>query len=366
VRDTGIGIPEEKQALIFEAFTQADGSTTRRYGGTGLGLAICWRLVRMMGGAVRVESAADQGSSFIFTARLLVSAPRPAAAEVAPERLAGMRVLVVDDNAINRRVLQEMLLRWRMVPVMAESGAAALACLDASRSDERFSLVLLDLNMPGMDGLTLAELLMRRRELKGTVIMMLTSASPPGVVEKCRQVGIAASLTKPVRQASLLSEIRRLVGATESRRDESVHPDSAALARPASVALRILLAEDNPINQRLALAILTKRGHVVVVAEDGRQALEAYERERFDVALMDVQMPELNGFEVTARIREHEQETGDRLPVIALTAHAMTGDRERCLAGGMDEYLAKPLNAAALIETVERLGSPPGLARAAG
>ena len=362
VRDTGIGIAAEKQALIFEAFTQADGSTTRRYGGTGLGLAICWRLVKMMGGILRVESAPDQGSAFIFTVDVIVSMPRPAAAELATERLAGMRVLVVDDNAINRRVLQEVLLRWGMVPVMAESGPASLSILDAARPGERFGLVLLDLNMPGMDGLHLAELMSRRADLRGTVMMMLTSANPPGIVERCRQVGIAASLTKPVRQASLLAEIRRLVGTVEETGPEP-RPVAVPATRPATVPLRVLLAEDNPVNQRLAVAILNKRGHTVVVAGDGRQAVEAFERERFDVALMDVQMPELNGFEATAKIREHEKETGDRLPIVALTAHAMTGDRERCLASGMDDYLAKPLNATALIEAVERHGSPLAILR---
>ena len=365
VRDTGIGIPADKQALIFEAFTQADGSTTRRYGGTGLGLAICWRLVKMMGGTLRVESAPDQGSAFIFTADLVVSMPRPAAAELATEKLGGMRVLVVDDNAINRRVLQEVLLRWGMVPVMAESGPAALSILDAARAGERFALVLLDLNMPGMDGLHLAELMSRRPDLRGTVMMMLTSANPPGIVERCRQVGIAASLTKPVRQASLLAEIRRLVGAAEESKQEArpAPATSAPATKPATVPLRVLLAEDNPVNQRLAVAILNKRGHTVVVAGDGRQAVEAFERERFDVALMDVQMPELNGFEATAKIREQEKATGERLPIIALTAHAMTGDRERCLASGMDDYLAKPLNATGLIEAVERHGSPLAILR---
>jgi CheY-like chemotaxis protein len=251
-----------------------------------------------------------------------------------------------------------------MVPVMAESGPAALSILDASKPDDRFALVLLDLNMPGMDGLHLAELMSRRADLRGAVMMMLTSANPPGIVERCRQVGIAASLTKPVRQASLLSEIRRLVGAAEEhRQDPRPAPAPAPATRPAAVPLRVLVAEDNPVNQRLAVAILSKRGHTVVVAGDGRQAVEAFERERFDVALMDVQMPELNGFEATARIREMEKTTGDRLPIIALTAHAMTGDRERCLASGMDDYLPKPLNASALIDTVERHGSPLAILR---
>ena len=366
VRDTGIGIPADKQALIFEAFTQADGSTTRRYGGTGLGLAICWRLVKMMGGALRVDSVPGQGSSFSFTVEATVSMPRPVAPELSTERLAGMRVLVVDDNAINRRVLQEMLVRWGMRPVLAESGAAALAILDANRTQDPFAFVLLDLNMPGMDGLHLAELLSRRPEMRGAMMMMLTSANPPGIVKRCREVGIAVSLTKPVRQALLLSEIRRLAGAAaEPRPDTRVVQQSspAPASKPATVPLRVLLAEDNPVNQRLAVAILSKRGHTVVVAGDGRQAVEAYDRERFDVVLMDVQMPELNGFEATAHIRAQERVTGERLPIVALTAHAMTGDRERCLASGMDDYLPKPLNAAGLIETVERHGAPRAIER---
>jgi CheY-like chemotaxis protein len=320
----------------------------------------------MMGGTMRVESAPDQGSAFIFTMDVAVSMPRPAAAELATERLAGMRVLVVDDNAINRRILQEVLQRWGMVPVLVEGGPAALELLDAAMPHERFPLVLLDLNMPGMDGVHLAELLSRRADMRGSVMMMLTSASPTGIVERSRQAGIASSLTKPVRQALLLSEIRRLVGSVDAKPEPQLpaRPASTAPAmKPATVPLRVLLAEDNPVNQRLAVAILSKRGHTVVVAGDGRQAVEAFERERFDVALMDVQMPELNGFEATARIRQLEQGTGDRLPIIALTAHAMTGDRERCLAAGMDDYVAKPLNAAALIETVERHGAPLAILR---
>jgi len=364
VRDTGIGIPADKQAIIFEAFTQADGSTTRRYGGTGLGLAICWRLVKMMGGTLRVDSVSGQGSNFIFTIDATVSMARPVAPELATERLAGMRVLVVDDNAINRRVLQEMLTRWGMLPVLADSGAAALAILDANRGKDPFTFVLLDLNMPGMDGLHLAELLSRRPEMRTSMMMMLTSANPPGIVKRCREVGIAVSLTKPVRQALLLSEIRRLAGtAAEPRPETRVVQGPAPLTKPATVPLRVLLAEDNPVNQRLAVAILSKRGHSVVVAGDGRQAVEAWEKECFDVVLMDVQMPELNGFEATACIRAQERITGERLPIIALTAHAMTGDRERCLASGMDDYLPKPLNSAALIETVERHGGPRAIVR---
>jgi CheY-like chemotaxis protein len=321
----------------------------------------------MMGGTLRVDSVPGQGSNFMFTVDATVSMPRPVAPEVSTERLAGMRVLIVDDNAINRRVLQEMLVRWGMLPVLADSGAAALGILDANKGKDPFALVLLDLNMPGMDGLHLAELLSRRPEMRSSIMMMLTSANPPGIVKRCREVGIAVSLTKPVRQALLLSEIRRLAGAAAETRqdgkDGRVVQGPAPASKPATMPLRVLLAEDNPVNQRLAVAILNKRGHTVVVAADGRQAVEAYERERFDVILMDVQMPELNGFEATARIRAQERTTGERMPIIALTAHAMTGDRERCLASGMDDYLAKPLSAAGLIEAVERHGAPRAILR---
>jgi PAS domain S-box-containing protein len=356
VVDTGIGIPSDKQALIFEAFTQADTSTTRRFGGTGLGLAISSRLVQMMGGRVWVESTPGRGSTFRFDCTLTVADGPVAPAEVANEALVGVHVLVVDDNAINRRVLQEMLVGWRMRPALAEDAHSALALLaQAHDSGDPFALMITDMHMPDVDGIQLSEGVAGRQELGDPRILMLTSAGQPGDLEHCRRIGIHGFLIKPVGQRQLLAAVLRVlaVGAP-SPPPATVR---AVTPEPASVTpLRILLAEDNPINQRVAVAMLSKRGHVVTVAVDGRRALDALEHDTFDVVLMDVQMPELNGYEVTQRVRQLEGSgTRDRVPIIAMTAHAMSGDRERCLAAGMDDYLAKPFNGPALIELVERV-----------
>ncbi len=355
VIDTGIGIPKEKQRLIFDAFAQADSSTTRRYGGTGLGLSISSQLVRLMGGEIWVESEPGKGSTFHFTARFGapdVTVAAPAAAE--PAVLENLRVLVVDDNATNRRILENQLTRWRMRPAMASSGAAALQAIDsASAAGTPFRLILLDSQMPEMDGFDLAARIRQDRQLNNAIIMMLSSVDHSADASQCRQLGIAAYLTKPVTPSELLDHILKTLGA--SLRVERQPPATGLLpVLEPGLRLRVLLAEDNPVNQKLAVRMLEKRGHAVVVAENGRLALRALEKESFDVVLMDVQMPEMGGFEATAAIRKKEKGTGAHLPIVALTAHALSDDRQQCLEAGMDDYLSKPMRAAELYEKVEQ------------
>jgi PAS domain S-box-containing protein len=361
VRDTGIGIPAEKQALIFESFTQADGSTTRKYGGTGLGLAISRRLVEMMGGRLWVESQAGQGSTFHFTTRLAQPrGPQTREPLALPDRLQDLPVLVVDDNATNRRILQEVLGNWRMRPTLVESGPAALAELTrASVCGEPYRLVLLDAMMPEMDGFTLARLIKQQPELKGSTVVMLSSADRPVRGSLSQDLGVARFLVKPVTQSELLNTILTLLSGEPA---EAVRPQpTVAEYEPRVMGLRILLAEDNAVNQRLAVRILEKKGHAVEVAGNGREALDALGRQGFDLVLMDVQMPEMGGFEATARIRAGEQGTGRHLPIIAMTARAMKGDRERCLRSGMDGYIAKPIQPRELFQTIDTImtGSAP-------
>jgi two-component system sensor histidine kinase/response regulator len=347
VSDTGIGVPEEKRELIFAPFSQADTSTTRQYGGTGLGLTISTRLVEMMGGKIWVESEVGRGSQFHFTARLGAADAKAVKAGTAATAalLRGVKVLLVDDNRTNRRILEEMMLHWNMKPVSVEDGQAALDQLSAAReAGEPFGLILTDMHMPGMDGFTLIERIRERPELATATIMMLTSAGHRGDAARCQELGVAAYLLKPIRQLELREAIARVVGAHEA---ESATPliTRFSLHAPldSSRSLRVLLAEDNPVNQRLALRLLEKRGHRVALAGNGREALDALEKETFDLVFMDVQMPEIDGLAATATIREKEKGSGLHQPIIALTAHAMKGDREKCLAAGMDGYLTKPI-----------------------
>jgi CheY-like chemotaxis protein len=353
VSDTGIGIPADKQQMIFSAFTQADGSTTRKYGGTGLGLTISQRLVKLMGGRMWVESELGAGSHFHFTARLGLSANSAAQLEeIEPPDLQDLRVLVVDDNATSRCLLQEMLTGWRTRPEVVNSGEAALHALtQAEQAGQPFALVLLDNHMPGLDGFSVAERIKQQPELTGVTIMMLTSASRGDDLARYCALGVTAYLIKPIRQSELLEAIQ--VSLNRSARLNAPTPQPVSAAASASgQKLRILLAEDNLVNQRLVLRLLQKRGHTVVVACTGREALTISGREAFDLLLMDVQMPELNGLEATAAIREREQGSGQRIPIIALTAHAMQGDRDQCLAAGMDGYVSKPIQAHALWEAI--------------
>jgi signal transduction histidine kinase/DNA-binding response OmpR family regulator len=346
VSDTGIGIPQEKQALIFDPFSQADTSTTRKYGGTGLGLTISARLVELMGGRIRLESEVGRGTHFFFTAQVKSSEmPSAVGSSAPPEILRGVKALIVDDNSTNRRILDGMLRRWEMRPTLVEGGEAALAELSAAReAGAPYRLILTDMHMPKMDGFSMVERIRQRPELVTATIMMLTSAGHRGDADRCRELGVAAYLLKPIRQSELREAIARVLGAREQTGAiPLVTRYSLQDARDPTTVLRILVAEDNPVNQRLVMRLLEKRGHRVTLAADGRQALEALNQGSFDLVLMDVQMPGMDGLEATAIIREKEKKTGKRQPIIALTAHAMTGDRDRCLAAGMDNYLTKPI-----------------------
>ncbi len=355
VSDTGIGIPSAKQALIFEAFTQADGSTTRTYGGTGLGLAIASQLVRKMGGRIWVESTIGEGTTFHFTARLPVRhAPATDIRHADPRQLEGLRALVVDDNAVNRRIMQEMLTHWGMRPAVVGSGAAALREMQcAAHTGTPFRLVLLDWMMPEMDGFMLAEKIREHAELSGATIIMLSSSMPAGAAARCGELRVAGFFMKPVNQPDLLDAI--LIALGNEAHWEAAGP--ATLVVRAAKELRILLAEDNVINRAVAAAILQQSGHSLAHAVNGREAVEAAAREAFDLIFMDVRMPEMDGFEATRRIREAEQATGRHTPIAAMTAHAMARDRERCLAAGMDDYISKPLKKADLLALVERLSA---------
>ena len=363
VSDTGIGIPADRQAAIFDAFEQADGSTTRDYGGTGLGLAIASELIGMMGGRIWVESGREGGSRFFFTVRFepaKAGAPRP------PILRRGLRVLVVDDNATNRRILVEMLSSWRMRPKGAEGGRAALSLLErAARKGRPFPLVLLDANMPDMDGFALAGHIKKHPRLAGAVVMMLTSSGMAGERARSERLGVAAYLVKPVKQSDLLDAIVSVLETGRRRRGLAARPTAVA-GRRKGRRLRVLVAEDNPVNQRVIVGMLERGGHTAVVVGNGRKTLGALEAGRFDAVLMDVQMPEMDGLEATAAIRDKERASGAHVPIVAMTAHVMKGDRERCLAAGMDEYLAKPVEMRELHRTLERLAAPARSARRPG
>jgi signal transduction histidine kinase/CheY-like chemotaxis protein len=353
VKDTGVGIPVEKQKTIFEAFSQADGSMARKYGGTGLGLTICTRLVNMMGGNCWVESQIGQGSTFHFTVQLAAqntTCVRPVFLQ--PEQLRDVHALVVDDNTTNRRVLEGMLSRWGMKPTGVEGGQAALKALEMAKGfGHPFPLIVIDGQMPEMDGFALAERIQKDPELVGATIMMLTSAGHLGDAAKCRQLGISAYLIKPIRQGELLEAICSVLN--EAPRKTSVPLVTRHTLREIKKRLRVLLAEDNAVNQMLAVRLLEKRGYTVTVAANGREALAAFEKDPFDLILMDVQMPEMDGFEATAAIRVREEAAGGHTPIVAMTAHSLVGDKELCLAAGMDGYVSKPIRTHQLFAVIE-------------
>jgi two-component system, sensor histidine kinase and response regulator len=353
VRDTGIGIAKEKQEHVFEAFSQADGSMARKYGGTGLGLTICMRLVKMMAGKIWVESQPGQGSTFHFTLQLAVqdSTARPEPIEA--RQLRDLHALIVDDNLTNRKVLAGMLIRWGMKPTAVEGGEIALQALQIARDTGRpFPLILLDGQMPGMDGFTLAEQIKKDPGMVGATIMMLTSAGHLGDAARCRALGISAYLVKPIRQGELLQAICNVLNLS---RPEKAPLVTRHFLRETRNRAHVLLAEDNAVNQTLAVRLLERRGYNVTVAGNGQEALIALERAHVDLILMDVQMPEMDGFEATAIIRQKERSTGGHIPIVAMTAHALKGDEERCLAAGMDAYVSKPIRTNELFATIERV-----------
>ncbi|HEX5229299.1 MAG TPA: response regulator [Bryobacteraceae bacterium] len=354
VADTGIGVPKDKQKLIFEPFTQADTSTTRRFGGTGLGLSISMRLIEMMGGKIWMESEVGHGSTFHFTARFQTAHNahvRPAISD--PAALENVRVLVVDDNATNRQILERTLAYWHMKPVAVSNAASALALLhEGKAAGAPFALLVADCHMPEMDGFMLVEQIQRSPDLSDLVTIMLTSGGQRGDGLRCKELGISAYLIKPVLQADLLDAVLQVL-AVRTGAPQPAHVITRHSLRENRVPLRILLAEDNVVNQKLASRMLENQGHVVAVAADGAQALNMLDKATFDLVLMDAQMPVMDGFEATAAIRRLEESTRAHIPIIAMTAHAMVGDRQRCLDAGMDGYLAKPVHAHELFETIE-------------
>ncbi|MDY6986797.1 MAG: response regulator [Thermodesulfobacteriota bacterium] len=363
VTDTGIGIAPENHQLVFEPFVQVDGSTTRKYGGSGLGLAITKHLVEMMDGEIRVQSQVGHGTT--VSVRVPFQIPEGPSVEPAsfePYDVRGLRVLVVDDNATSRAILLEILVTWEMKPTGVYDARTAMAAMEqAKKLGLPYALVLLDAVMPGMDGFALAEEMKRRLGIAGVVIMMLTSAGQRGDAARCRDLGISAYLKKPIKQSDLLDTIMTLLA--YQRRDEKEVPlitrhslrkmkDAPAVGEG---ALKILVAEDNIVNQKLTLRILEKQGHRVVLAGNGKEAIAALEKETFDVVLMDIQMPEMDGFQATAQIRSPRSAVRNHdIPIVALTAHAMKGDRDRCLEAGMDDYVAKPIKPEKLFQAIER------------
>ncbi|HJQ26798.1 MAG TPA: response regulator [Blastocatellia bacterium] len=356
VSDTGIGIAPEKQALIFDAFSQADGSTTRKYGGTGLGLTISKQLVTLMGGRIWLESAVGCGSTFHFTMQAALAEDAwPADAPAVEVR--GLSMLIVDDHAINRRILEEMLSAWGVETTSVTDGKRALAAMaQARQAGKPFALVLLDALMPEMDGFEVARQVAQDAALAPTPMIMLTSAGGRGDAARCRELGIAGYLPKPITEAALLVAITEVLGRAAKLEPPRV-PVTQHSLRESRRPLRILLAEDNHVNQLLVIRSLEKWGHQVVTVESGTQVLAAVARARFDAVLMDVQMPEMDGLRATALIRENERQTGGHLPIIAMTAHAMKGDRERCLDAGMDNYISKPVNPGELSRVIEELAA---------
>jgi signal transduction histidine kinase/CheY-like chemotaxis protein/ligand-binding sensor domain-containing protein/HPt (histidine-containing phosphotransfer) domain-containing protein len=355
IRDTGIGIPPEKQAVVFEAFAQADSSTTRKYGGTGLGLAISIRLVEAMGGRIWLESEVGKGSTFHFTSTFQPSTEGKAVPRGQAEALRGLKALIVDDNATNRRILERILKNWQMNAVAVSSGESALVALtEAIHQCEPFSIILLDGHMPDMDGFMLAEKIKHSPELISATIMMLSSAGGPGDTVRCRDLGVEIYLLKPVRQSELLDALlRTVVGHSETRKKIQMNEGAAEVI--AILPSRILVAEDNVTNQVLAERLLTKNGHSVTLVSNGKEAVDALAERTFDLILMDVQMPELDGLAATVLIREREKTTETHIPIIAMTANAMQGDKEECLAAGMDGYISKPIRVPELMATIARL-----------
>jgi CheY-like chemotaxis protein/nitrogen-specific signal transduction histidine kinase/HPt (histidine-containing phosphotransfer) domain-containing protein len=351
VADQGVGIPVEKQALIFEAFTQADTSTTRKYGGTGLGLAISSQLVAGMGGAIYVESQQGEGSTFYFTILLGMA---HGVTQMSCMDMQNLPTLIVDDNATNRRYFEKVLKGFGLLPVTAESAPTALVEMArAEQAGQPYQLVLLDACMPIMDGFQLAEILKNTPAYQQVKLIMLSSAGSRNDAARCAKLGVARYLTKPVSQSELHGCIEAVLGITHQVQS------LPALTDVGGVGLNILLAEDNIVNQKLAITLLEKWGHYVEVAGNGLEAITKNEQQQFDLILMDVQMPEMGGVEATQLIRERERGTSRHVPIVAMTANAMSEDRQMCLDAGMDEYLSKPLKAEKFAAMIQRFVKKP-------
>ncbi len=365
VRDTGIGIPPDKQALIFRPFQQADGTTTRRFGGTGLGLSISSQLVKMMNGRIWMDSVPGQGTTVHFTVRL-GRAEGPAPSRIHPDgsELAGLTALVVDDNKTNRLILQRQLESWQMLPTLAGSAAEALERLE--RSEYEFDVIVMDCHMPVMDGFEFVQQMKMRWPSYPSRTLMLSSASTQGDALRCRRLGVSRHILKPAKAQELYSAICQMAApssrTTGQPEDGHSGRGSGSRTETGELQLKVLIAEDNAVNQRVVQRLLEKAGHSVVVANNGKQAVEEFDRQHFDLILMDVQMPEMDGFEATEAIREREDWSANKTPIIALTAHAMSGDRERCLEHGMDAYIQKPINSTEMFAAIERLFYPSGSA----
>ncbi len=353
VSDTGIGIPADKQKTIFDPFSQADHSTTRRFGGTGLGLSISSQLIEMMGGKLAVESEIGRGSSFHFAATFGLKEHKPVVVNPGENSLENLPVLVVDDNATSRYILDVMLSNWHMKARLVDSGKAALAEVERARKEGKpFQLMLLDVIMPEMDGFQLAEELKRRGMTNAPHIIMLSSSTQKGNADRCRALGIHTYLKKPIIQSELFNAIIQTMNAkpvVEENRAHKVTMNSNRLSRP----LRLLLTEDNPVNQMFAVAILEKNNHTVRIANNGQEALDLLEKELFDAVLMDIQMPVMDGLEATRQIRRREKSTGKHIAIVAMTAHAMQKDKDECFAVGMDYYVSKPIRTEHLFEILD-------------
>jgi signal transduction histidine kinase/CheY-like chemotaxis protein len=355
ITDTGIGIPRDKQARMFEAFEQADTSTTREYGGTGLGLAISKQLVELMHGEIGIDSDLGKGTTFRFTTRFKLQ-PKPAdRRDSQPDYLQGLRVLVVDDNETNRFILQEITTVWGMKPAVAQGVDEAIAALEKARGNgQPIQLVLTDMYMPRRDGFALIEWLRTQPDYADVRVMILSSGPTTEHRARARELHVASYLTKPVRQSTLFDAIATALGPADAAPPAPAAapvPEAAAGVRP----LQILLAEDNPVNQLTATTMFEKLGHTVVVANNGRQAIDKINEQPFDIVFMDVQMPEMDGVTATGAIRKQERATGKHVPIVAMTAHAMKGDKEKCLEAGMDDYVSKPIRRKDLADVITRV-----------
>ncbi len=365
VRDTGIGLSPEQQEAIFEPFAQADTSTSRRYGGTGLGLSIVKRLVALMGGQIWIESpapglvlaGAGPGTIFHFTVRVDVHEKGPEEEAVVLERPEDLHVLTVDDNPTNRLMFHKYIESWKMIPEELDGGEKVSALIrEARKAGRPFSVLLLDMYMPGMDGFQVVDELKKEDLLKDITVIILTSGERKGDRKRAEEAGISHFLVKPVTASSLLEAISEALGRAEARKAAAKEPEEAVMGEKPVESLQVLLAEDNEVNQMVASNMLTKMGHKVAIVENGKEVLDIIAREPFDLILMDVQMPEMDGYQATRKIREQEKNTGAHIPIIAMTAHALKGDREKCIEAGMDDYVSKPVKMQKLSRAIQRRG----------